>query len=214
MNGCNEQHIGAWLDGELGAGEVAALARHLAGCAACRETLADLAALRAGIAAIEDPVPPALAARIEAMIDQSARTRRPVAPWLAAAAVGWAVAASVMLAVRPSAHTAAELTAVRDAALRPAAGVIAAAYDPDGYQLISSRLDEVAGHQARVFIYQRGTQRVALCEWDANGEAAHAVRQVVWQGSAINYWNDGKTEFWATGGDELAHFTAVVHARI
>ncbi len=220
MTGCEDHReaIGALLDGELPPHQVADLCRHLEGCAGCRGVLAETAALRAELHSLADPAPAALAARIEAMIAAPARPRwRVRAAWrpTAWASAGALAAAALLLTLLPRAHTAAELMAVRDAALRPAAGVIAAAYEPQGYQLVSSRIDVVAGHRARVFIFQRGSELVALCEWDANGEPAHTTRKARQGDTEISYWNDGTTEFWAAGKSaELAGFVGQMRGKI
>ena len=90
---------------------------------------------------------------------------------------------------------------VRDAALRTNVSQSVAANIPGpmvaGFDLAASRPDIVAGHRAQVFAYTRAGQTVTLCIWAANGEPAHGVRDAVYQGMAIRYWNDGKQEYWA-----------------
>jgi anti-sigma factor RsiW len=72
-----------------------------------------------------------------------------------------------------------------------------------GFRLAAARADIVAGHPTHVFTFMRANQTVTLCIWAANGEPAHGVRNAVYRGMAIRYWNDGKQEYWAaTAGPE------------
>lgn len=81
--------ISALADGELGAGERAALEAHLAVCASCRGVLEDFRSLARALPEAEAAEPPAgLAARVRARIDAEAgvaRRRRFVLPVAAAA---------------------------------------------------------------------------------------------------------------------------------
>lgn len=80
-----DQHVGDWdeqrerlsayLDGELGAEERAALERHLPGCARCQAELADLRGVRALLRALPTPVAP----RSFVLPDDGA-VPRPIAP--------------------------------------------------------------------------------------------------------------------------------------
>ena len=104
---------------------------------------------------------------------------------------------------------------VRDAALR---GGISASVAPGlsgpaipGFRLTASRADIVAGHPTQVLTYSRNHQTIILCLWPANGEAAHGVRHAVYKGMAIDYWNDGREEYWAATtapNDLLREFVA------
>jgi anti-sigma factor RsiW len=109
---------------------------------------------------------------------------------------------------------------VRDAALRAAlAGAPQAAGGAPvlpGYRLVAARPDIIAGHQARVVVYTQGAERITLCIWPAGREAAHPVRQAVYRGTAIRYWNDGRAEFWAAStlpAEGLASFVDAVMRR-
>ena len=82
-----------------------------------------------------------------------------------------------------------------------------------GYRLVAVRADVVAGHDARVLVYEQGSERITLCIWPAGREAAHPARQAVYRGMAIRYWNDGSAEFWAASpepGEGLAAFVATL----
>jgi anti-sigma factor (TIGR02949 family) len=216
----NDQ-LNALLDGELPPQQAAALAAHLAGCPGCTKSLAELAALRAGLAQLlpEADAPAELQARIEALLRaddsnvveitafkarprwQSDRSWRPNrAGWIATAA---AVAACLMLTPLPLLLHHSEtpdLMSVHDAALRSASltsNATVAAPTVPGFALTANHMDVVAGHVAQVAVYTRAGKTVILCIWPANGEPAHGVKTADYRGMAINYWNDGDHEYWA-----------------
>jgi anti-sigma factor RsiW len=207
--------LNAMLDGALPTEEMAALTSHLAACPDCARHLAELAKLRAALqdAVPEEAVAPEFYAKIAGLLDREAaaaqkftapvitfkqRPSRRNAGWLAA----WgAIAAMLVILIMPHHDASRDLMSVRDAALRSNMSQSVAANMPGpmvaGFELVASRSDIVAGHRARVFAYTRAGQTVTLCVWAANGEPAHGVRDAVYQGMAIRYWNDGKQEYWA-----------------
>jgi anti-sigma factor RsiW len=219
------EQISALLDGELAAADLAALTAHIATCADCARTLAELGGLRAALAEAvpEEPVSAEFAARIERLLQAPPQLRRrAVLPWPVRRAGGWfaagvAVAAMILLALWPRHDGGIDLGGVRDAALRAslpsaAAGASAGPAVP-GYRLVAVRADVVAGHDARVLVYEQGSERITLCIWPAGREAAHPARQAVYRGMAIRYWNDGSAEFWAASpepGEGLAAFVATL----
>jgi mycothiol system anti-sigma-R factor len=218
------EELNALLDGELPAQQAATLAAHLAGCPACAQNLAELAELRAGLAAMlpEEDAPADLQARIEAMLAEGVTNVIPFSPkpratvarrlsWLAAPAL----AAALMLALLPR-HDAPmkDLLSVHDATMRSASlttGALAPAPAAAGFQLIGNHTDIVAGHIAQVAEYVRDGKTITLCVWPAGKEPAHEVKQAMFQGMTIKYWNDGDHEYWAasTGPDLEAFVTAV-----
>jgi anti-sigma factor RsiW len=66
-----QEHLSAWLDGELPEAMGAALTAHVEKCATCRREWLRLRALDAALDNLEAPVPPGLAERV------AARVRRP-----------------------------------------------------------------------------------------------------------------------------------------
>ncbi|GBD30630.1 hypothetical protein HRbin32_01739 [bacterium HR32] len=90
--------LSAYVDGVLSDREAADVAAHLAECQACRETVADLRAVRKLLRTVRTPEPPAdLPARL---LESVGRTRRavPAGRWAVAAA---ALLASLLLAKLP-----------------------------------------------------------------------------------------------------------------
>lgn len=73
-----EEQLSALLDGELDEAERRALEEHLSGCAACREYLADLTAIREAMEVV--PAPGGLAESVMARVIPRAGRRRP-ASW-------------------------------------------------------------------------------------------------------------------------------------
>ena len=117
------EQISALLDGELAAADLAALTAHIATCADCARTLAELGGLRAALAEAvpEEPVAAEFAARIERLLQPP--PRRAVLPWPVRRDGGWfaagvAIAAMILLALWPHHDSGIDLGGVRDAALR------------------------------------------------------------------------------------------------
>jgi len=215
------EQLSAMLDGELAPADMAALTVHLAACPDCAKHLAELAALRAALhdEIPEEEVSPDFYAKISGLLDQPiskpepdveapnviALKLRPVrrnAGWIAAVS---AIAAMLMVLLLPHHDETKDLMSVRDAALRGSLSQMVASNmagpTVDGFRLADARSDIVAGHQAQVFAYMRANQTVTLCVWSANGEPAHGIRNAVYKGMAISYWNDGQQEYWvATAG--------------
>jgi anti-sigma factor RsiW len=226
------ESLSGLLDGELPAAQAAALAAHLAGCPACAQTLAELAALRADLAQMlpAGQAPADLQARIEALLGPEAAAETKIVPlrqprrlprasralWLAMPAL----AAALIVALLPRHDPTKDLLSVHDAVLRSAsltsgpmaAAPVAAPPSVPGFQLTANRTDIVAGHAAQVASYVRDGHSITLCIWPANGEPAHGVRQAVFQGMTIKYWNDGDHEYWAASAGPADNLAAFVRA--
>jgi anti-sigma factor RsiW len=205
--------LNAMLDGELRAAEIASVTSHLAVCPDCARYLAELVALRAALQQefpVED-VSSEFYTKIAAVLDSEIQRteppkvirfrRRPVprrVAWFAGAA---AIAAVLTISLLPQQNATRDLMSVRDAALRGSVSQTVAVNNAGpavpGFRLTASRSDVVAGHSAQVFAYSKDNQTITLCIWSANGEAAHGVRNAVYKGMAISYWNDGRQEYWA-----------------
>lgn len=221
------EQLSAVLDGELPPADMAAFTRHVAACPDCSKSLAELAALRAALhrEIPDEEVSPDFYAKISGLLDQQTSALKPEVKatnvvtlklrpvrqnigWIAA---GTAIAAMLMILLLPHHDETKDLMSVRDAALRMSVSQEVASNivvpSVAGFRLDGARTDIVAGHRAQVFAYQQANQMVTLCIWPANGEPAHGVRDAVYKGMAINYWNDGKQEYWAAsaGSAETLH---------
>lgn len=215
------ESLNALLDGELPPDQAAPLVTHLASCPACAHRLAEFAELRAGLAQMLPEAEPSaeLQAKIDALLAQEGAEIIPFTPKpraSIASRVSWfavpALAAALMLALLPRHDETKDLMSVHDAALRTASlttnATVPAPAVP-GFTLVSNHMDVVAGRMAQVASYVKDGQNVVLCIWPANGEPAHGVRQAVYAGMTIKYWNDGDHEYWAAGttpGDHLDKF--------
>jgi anti-sigma factor RsiW len=217
---CEHLHeqLNALLDGELPPAEAAALAAHLADCPDCARTLQELAELRVAIAGLEEEeVPPGLEARILAMTADEPAKILPFRPrWrqLGLLAATAALAAGLTLSLRPEDKTP-DFMAVRDAALRGGVTQLASGPSVPGFTLTSARNDVVAGHHAQVAVYVRGGTSFTLCIWPAGREKAHGVRNAVFRGMDITYWNDGHSEYWVASpapAPGMADFVQAVRA--
>jgi anti-sigma factor RsiW len=226
------EQLSAMVDGELPPADMAALTVHLAACPECAQYFAELAALRA---VLHDEIPEEnvladLFAKISGLLDQQTPTptleekatnvltfkSRPVrrnAGWVAAVT---AVAAMFMVLLLPHHDETKDLMSVRDAALRGSVSQMVASniVGPTvvGFRLAAARSDIVAGHPAQVFAYRRANQIVTLVAWSANGEPAHGIRNAVYKGMAISYWNDGKQEYWVASPGPVAPLNDFVAA--
>lgn len=84
----------AYVDGALSQGEAAEVAAHLAECESCRDTVADLVAVRGLLARVQTPVPhPSLFPRTMARLAEVRPRRMRVPRWLVAAGAVLAMAA-------------------------------------------------------------------------------------------------------------------------
>jgi anti-sigma factor RsiW len=211
------EQLSAMLDAELAPADMAELTVHLAACPDCTQHLAELAALRAALhhELPEEEVSPDFYAKISGLLDQQTSTLTPEAKvtnvlafrphpvrrrigWIAA---GTAIAAMLMILLLPHRDVSRDLISVRDATLRGSVSQAVASNIAGptvvGFRLDAVRSDIVAGHPAQVLTYARANQTVTICIWSANGEPAHDVRNAVYRGMAISYWNNGKQEYWA-----------------
>jgi anti-sigma factor RsiW len=207
------EQLNAMLDGELRATEIAPLARHITACQDCAKHLTELIALRAALQQeypVED-VSSEFYEKIAGLLDREIQQQespnvipfqpRPVRRRIAWLAAGTAIAAMLAILLLPHQNATQDLMSVRDAALRGSVSQTVAVNNAGpaipGFRLTASRSDIVAGHPARVLAYSKDSQTITLCIWSANGEAAHGVRNAVYKGMAISYWNDGQQEYWA-----------------
>jgi anti-sigma factor RsiW len=221
------------MDGELAPKEIAELTDHLVTCPICARNLAELGALRLALAEAipEGEVTEAFSSRISAMLNNLTeeaqshgveggrvvpfirRYRPPTLAAISYSVATAAIAATMVFTLMRQPDNKIDLAAVRDASLRTSLvsndvqGTTPA--NVAGYRVVGARYDLVAGHRARVVIYQGATDVVTLCSWAANGEPAHGVKAAVYRGTNVMYWNDGATEFWAASnapGIDLKEF--------
>ncbi|HEY1856874.1 anti-sigma factor family protein [Acidocella sp.] len=207
------EQLNAMLDGELRAAEIVPLARHITACQDCAKHLTELIALRAALQQEypEEDVSSEFYEKIAGLLDREIQQPespnvipfrpRPVRRRIAWLAAGTAIAAMLAILLLPHQNPTQDLMSVRDAALRgslsPTVAVNNSGPAIPGFRLTASRSDIVAGHPARVLAYSKDSQTITLCIWSADGEAAHGIRDAVYKGMAISYWNDGKQEYWA-----------------
>jgi anti-sigma factor RsiW len=218
MNRLNFQdQLNALLDGELLPGELVGVTARLASRPGSSKILAELARLRADLAvAIPLKAPSAgLVERVEAGLASEAagagaanvvsfdvRSSRKRLGWIG---VGGAIAAMLVVSFLPRADETRDLMSVHDAAMRASlvrepVAQNAAPVVP-GFELVSAATDIVSGRRSTVYVYKAEGGKITLCIWPSDGEAARGVVQAEYQDVQIDYWNDGRAEFWA----ESAH---------
>lgn len=223
------ERLSVLLDGELSPAEMAIVTNHVAACPNCPRHLAELAMLRA---ALQEEMPeeeaPEFHSRIFTLLaGQSIAThRRPgnvvalkqrnLREGLAWVAAAGAIAALLIVTMLPHRDETKDLMSVRDAALRGGFKqniVDAQAPSVPGFRLAAARADVIAGHLAQVYSYDGSNTAITLCVWKANGEPAHGVREAIFKGMKIAYWNDGDHEYWAVtsgSGASLGAFAAAI----
>jgi anti-sigma factor RsiW len=86
-----QEHLSAWMDGEVPEGLSQRLTEHVAGCQACQAELGALKHLDAALAGLEVPVPSGLAAKV------SQRLPRPASPWFQSLALAVCLALGFFL---------------------------------------------------------------------------------------------------------------------
>ena len=86
-----QEHLSAWLDGEVPEGLRQALADHFSGCPACQAELAVMERLDAALAGLEAPVPRDLAAKVRR------RLPRPMSPWFQSLALAACLVLGIFL---------------------------------------------------------------------------------------------------------------------
>jgi anti-sigma factor RsiW len=212
-----QDQLNALLDGELPPGELVGVTARLASRPGSSKSLAELARLRADLAVaipLEEPSA-GLVERVEAglaseaaeagaanVVSFGARSSRKRLGWIG---VGGAIAAMLVVSFLPRADETRDLMSVRDAAMRASmTGAKVARNDVPvvpGFELVSAGTDIVSGRRSTVLVYKGAGGEITLCIWPSDGEAAHGVVQAEYQNAQIDYWNDGRAEFWA----ESAH---------
>jgi hypothetical protein len=142
-----------YVDNSLSAADRAAVDRHLEGCPACRELVADFLDLRRASAALEAIEPPSRTwSRIEAVISSSDTARSAVRPttrdhrlstaWLAAAAALVLAVTGGLWTIRASRHAAETPPAAEASATEPVEVELAQA--EQHYQKAISGLEKIA----------------------------------------------------------------------
>jgi len=221
----------AEFDGELDAAQSAELAQHRETCAECRANWAMLeAARRAARDLAYHAAPASLKAALEARAGPARRRlswREPVS-----FAVGAALAAMLLLVVRPAGDNAMLATLVDDhvRSLQPGHFYDIASSDKhtvkpwfdgkldfappvkdlaaDGYPLVGGRLDYLGGRAVAALAYEHGKHPINLFVWPERA-GSPAPFAAVREGYNIVHWDAGGMALWAVSDmekDELEDF--------
>lgn len=234
---CDEMHllVQADLDGELSAADAARVANHLAGCAACSDAQARIAALssrlRTGVG--RHRAPDRLRAAVAAQVATATRTGPSAAPRTTrrAFASGFGLAACLAGAAwlwprSPDLQGAVVAAHVR--ALQPGHLMDVVSTDqhtvkpwfdgrlpfappvkdlsPDGFPLAGGRLDYLPGQAAAVMVYRRDRHVVDLFVWPSPDGGSWAGRH---DGYETRSWHADGMAFWAVSdvaADDLDEF--------
>ena len=230
----------AEFDGELDAAQSAALAAHRDACQRCREDWAALSATRAALASgasyhkAPESLRLALAARYGASPARPtpARARWPWWRELASFGVGAALAAMLVLMLRPSGESGILAALVDDHVRSLQPGHLTDVISTDkhtvkpwfdgkldfappvkdlaaqGYPLLGGRLDYLGGHPVAALAYQHGKHLINLYIWPERG-AADAAVDASREGYNVLHWSADGMSLWAVSDlerDELRDF--------
>ncbi len=69
-----------------------------------------------------------------------------------------------------------------------------------GFRLVGCRTDIVAGHMASIVVYRQNGIKITLMAWPSKGEPERRLQSAQVGKQTISYWNDGRLEFWVSGG--------------
>ena len=244
MPACVDQELllGALVDGELDAANVALVEAHVARCEGCREELARLEAMQRLLASdgVRYSAPAPLADRIAALpeLTPPAANRNWIPAWLAPGAVGALAATLAMVAfVPPSTESMldAQLVSSHVRSLQPGhltdvqttnqhivkpwfngridfAPPVPELAD-EGFPLAGGRLDSVNGKTVAAIVYHRRLHTVNLYVWP---EADSRGRSLVKDGFAVEEWSRGGLRFAAVSdipSAELKQFRNLFETR-
>jgi len=232
--------LGALVDGELDAANVALTEAHLARCEGCREELERLQAISNVLRSegIRIDTPPALRERIAALPDLGSKpAARTIPSWLGPA-FGGAVAASLAMMAflqpgRPDIDR--ELISSHVRSLQPGhlvdvqttnqhivkpwfnGRITFAPPVPEladkGFPLAGGRLDAVDGKTAAAIVYHRRLHTVNVFVWPGDDAGAEEMGR---DGFAVRHWREGGLNFAAVSDippDELRQFEHLYRER-
>ena len=238
-----ELQLNALIDGELDRAAAQDLLQHVADCPDCAATLVGLMAVKTRLAALapERVAPAIVVQRVDQALLVHAR-RFNLLRWTAGFGLGTlasGLAAVIAFIFLPN-NELPTLRAIVDANNRVAmanmvpyngepiraqadawfiehklAAPAALNLTSYGFALKAYRADYVAGHRAAVLDYSSSGKNVSLIAWPAGGEPALGLRYGDVSGQQVQYWNDGKLEYWASGSDTatLLRFVAAYRVR-
>jgi len=217
MPACVDQELllGALVDGELDAANVARVEAHALRCDGCREELERLEALRIllGGDGVRYSAPAGLVERIEDLPELAPqRSRRNWLPgWLAPGAVGALAASLAMVALVPQSGTASvdeQIVSSHVRSLQPGhltdvqttnQHIVKPWFNgridfsppvpelaPQGFPLAGGRLDSIDGKTVAAIVYHRRLHTVNLYVWPAPDAAG---RSLVKDGFAVEEWS-------------------------
>jgi anti-sigma factor RsiW len=223
-----ELELNMLVDGEIESDAEIGLLEHISICPNCAAELASLLALKSRLNRLIPVEAPTveLTARIERALRPYGGYKINKSLKMAGYIISsFAIAAAIILTIIPR-EDRATVQAIADAASRQSiAGTaiiladnraggadawfksqnLVAPPTPDltrfGYKFIGCRTDVIAGHRASIVVYQRDNDQISLIVWPARDEPPHKPRFVNIHGDAMQYWNNGILEFWATGDD-------------
>jgi anti-sigma factor RsiW len=217
-----DRDLDAYIDHELDVATVATVRQHLAGCATCRERIAEREALGRLIRSTAYyPAPDRLRAGITARAVRSTTPRR-LMMWAAAAMLAVSVGGAVTLVRSARARDNAFINEVVNGHVRSLMGehlfdvrstdqhtvkpwflgkldfappVVDLA--SRGFPLVGGRLDYVAGRSAAALVYQRQKHTINLFVSPDDSASSRAIAAASIRGFHVRHWSRDGMAFWA-----------------
>jgi len=226
----------ALADGELDAGNAAALETHMAGCAACADELADIREVKSRLAAapLSYVAPASLHARFDAALAEASappRRRRGLAAetWVMSGAIGALAASLALFTLIPSGEglegqlidaqarslEAQHLVDVQTSDRHTVKPWFNGKVDfappvvdlaSQGYPLVGGRLDRIDGRRAAALVFHRRAHAINLFIWPGDAPTAPLLERR--QGYSLVRWGHGGLVYWAVSDVDSADLVA------
>ena len=227
MSACADKEllIHALADGELDAGNAAALEAHVAGCPACATALAEVREVKARLAATPAgwTAPASLHARLDAALAEATappprRRRLGAETWVMAGAAGAVAASLALVALIPTGMSVeGQLIDAQARSLEAQHLVDVQTSDrhtvkpwfngkidfappvvdlaPQGYPLVGGRLDRIDGRRAAALVFRRHAHTINLFVWPGAAPETPVLEHK--EGYGLVRWGRGGLVFWA-----------------